>query len=120
MGIWPTRIAALQMRGRKSGRLITFPVVIADYQGERYLVAMLGAKTNWVLNARAADGRATLRHGRSEDVRLVEDFSDKHAAILRRYLEVAPGARPHFPLDFRAPLKDFARIVGKYPVFRIT
>ncbi|MEV0431016.1 nitroreductase/quinone reductase family protein [Micromonospora sp. NPDC050495] len=119
-GIMPKRAAALEVRGRKSGRLISFPVAIADYEGERYLVAMLGEKTNWVRNARAADGRCVLRHGRREDVRLVEVFSDDRAAILRRYLQVAPGARPHFPVDRRAPLEEFERIVGRYPVFRIT
>jgi hypothetical protein len=119
-GILSRASAALELRGRKSGRLISFPVAIADYQGERYLVAMLGEKTNWVLNARATDGRGVLRHGRSEEVRLVEDFSDHRAAILRRYLEVAPGARPHFPVNRRASLEEFEHIVGRYPVFRIT
>lgn len=119
-GIMPKRAATLELRGRTSGRLISFPVAIADYQGERYLVAMLGEKTNWVLNARAAGGLAVLRHGRREDVRLVEDFSDRRPAILRRYLEVAPGARPHFPVGRHASLAEFERIAGRYPVFRIT
>ncbi|HUH68873.1 MAG TPA: nitroreductase/quinone reductase family protein [Mycobacterium sp.] len=117
-GIGPNRVATLQVRGRKSGRTISFPVVVADYQGERYLVAMLGQKTNWVRNLRA-DGCAVLRHGRREDVSLVEDLSDKRAAILRRYLELAPGARPFFPIDRRASLRDFERIVNQYPVFRV-
>jgi hypothetical protein len=98
--------------------MISFPVVVADYQGERYLVAMLGQKTNWVRNLRA-DGRAVLRHGRREDVSLVEDLSDKRAAILRRYLELAPGARPFFTIDRHAALDDFERIVNQYPVFRV-
>ena len=93
-------------------------MVVADYQGERYLVAMLGQTTNWVRNLRA-DGRAVLRHGRREDVSLVEDLSDKRAAILRRYLELAAGARPFFPIDRHAPLDDFERIVDLYPVFRV-
>ena len=119
-GLMPNRAGALEVRGRKSGKIISFPVAIARYRGERYLVAMLGEKTNWVLNARAADGRAVLRHGRREEVRLVEDFSDQRAEILRRYLKVAPGARPHFPVDHRAPVEEFERIVDRYPVFRIT
>jgi hypothetical protein len=98
--------------------MISFPVVIADYQGERYLVAMLGQETNWVRNLRA-DNHAVLRHGRSEDVALVEDLSDNRAAILRRYLELAPGARPFFPIDRRAPLTEFEQIVERYPVFRV-
>lgn len=72
--------------------------------GERYLVAMLGHKTNWVPNLRAGDGHAVLRHRQREDVALAEDLSDMRAAILRRYLELAPGARPFFPIDRRAPL----------------
>jgi hypothetical protein len=32
---------------------------------------------------------------------------------------VAPGARPFFPVDRRAPLTEFERIVDDYPVFRI-
>ncbi|MDF2710461.1 MAG: hypothetical protein K0R62_6113 [Nonomuraea muscovyensis] len=119
-GIMPNRAAMLEIRGRKSGRLISFPVAIAEHDGERYLVAMLGEKTNWALNARAGDGRAVLRHGRREEIRLTEELSDRRAAILRRYLQVAPGARPHFPIDRHAALEEFERIVDRYPVFRIT
>jgi F420H(2)-dependent quinone reductase len=117
-GIGPNRAATLEVRGHKSGRTISFPVVVADYQGERYLVAMLGQKANWVRNLRA-DGHAVLRRGRPEHVSLVEDLSDKRAAILRRYLELAAGARPFFPIDRHAPISDFERIVGLYPVFRV-
>lgn len=119
-GLVPGGAATLEVRGHKSGRLISFPVVVADYQGVRYLVAMLGHKTNWVRNLRGGDGRAVLRRGKAEDVTLVEDFSGDRAAILRRYLEVAPGARPFFTIDKQAPLEDFERIVGQYPVFRVT
>lgn len=117
-GIGPSHAATLEVRGHKSGRVISFPVVVADYQGERYLVAMLGQTTNWVRNLRA-DGHAVLRHGQREDVSAVEDLSDKRAAILRRYLELAPGARPFFSIDRRAPLSDFERIADQYPVFRL-
>jgi len=117
-GIGPNGAATLEVRGHKSGRMISFPVVVADYQGQRYLVAMLGQKTNWVRNLRA-DGRAVLRRGKGEDVSLVEDLSDKRAAVLRRYLELAPGARPFFPIDRHAPLSEFEGIVDRYPIFRV-
>ena len=117
-GIGPSRAATLEVRGHKSGRTISFPVVVADYEGERYLVSMLGHNANWVRNLRA-DSHAVLRHGQREEVELVEDASDHRAAILRRYLELAPGARPFFPVDRRAPLEDFERIVDQYPVFRV-
>jgi hypothetical protein len=106
--------------GRRTGRLISFPVVITEYQGARYLVAMLGQDTNWVRNVRAAGGQAMLRHGRREAVRLEEVDASARAPILRRFLAIAPGARPHIPVDRRAPLAEFERIAAQYPVFRIT
>lgn len=118
--ILPQRLATLQVPGRRTGRMISFPVVIADYEGERYLVAMLGENANWVRNVRAANGIATLRHGRREHVRLEEVDPGDRAAILRRYLAVAPGARAHIPVDRHAPLEQFDRIAAQYPVFRIT
>jgi deazaflavin-dependent oxidoreductase (nitroreductase family) len=119
-GILPRRAAALDVRGRKSGRLITFPVAIAEHDGERYLVSMLGENVNWVRNVRAAGGDAVLRHGRRESVRLVEVPNEGKPAILRHYLDVAPGARPHIPVDRRAPRQAFEQIAPRIPVFRIT
>ena len=118
-GIWPKRLATLEVRGRRSGRLRSLPVVIADLDGERYLVAMLGEGADWVANVRAAGGRAALRHGRREPVLLEEVPPAERAPVLRRYLEVASGARAHFPVDRKAPLSDFAAIAPRYPVFRV-
>ena len=118
-GIAPTRAAELQITGRRSGRVISFPVAIADVEGDRYLVSMLGANVNWVRNLKAAGGHAVLRHGRRERVCLEEVEPGARAPILPRYLEVAPGARPHIPVDRAAPLEEFARIAPDYPVFRI-
>lgn len=113
------RVVTLEVRGRRTGQLRSFPVVVADYQGERYLVAMLGQNTNWIRNVRAADGHVVLRHGRRESVWLEEVDPRAAGPILQRYLEVAPGARPHIPADHFAPLEEFERIVAQYPVFRI-
>lgn len=118
-GLAPRHWATLDVRGRRSGRRISFPVVIADHEGERYLVAMLGERANWVRNVRAADGLAVLRHGRREEVRLDEVDPADRAPILRDYLQRAPGARAHVPVDRRAPLEEFARIAEQFPVFRI-
>lgn len=107
VGLGPKRGATLEVRGRRTGRDVTFPVVIADYEGERYVVAMLGGNTSWVHNVRAADGHAVLRHGRREDVRLEEIPAERRVAVLRRYLSLAPGARPHIPVDRHAALEEF-------------
>ena len=117
-GIGPSQAATVEVRGHKTGRKISFPVVVADYHGDRYLVAMLGQNTKWVRNLRADEHAVLFTGRRREDVSLVEDLSGERAAILRRYLDLAPGARPFFPIDRRAPLDEFERIVGDYPVFR--
>jgi deazaflavin-dependent oxidoreductase (nitroreductase family) len=118
--VMPNRMAELRVPGRRTGRLISFPVVVADHGGERYLVAMLGENANWVRNVRAAGGRAELRHGRREHVLLREVAPEDRAPILRAYLDVAPGARPHIPVDRSAPLTEFERVAPRIPVFRVT
>ena len=118
-GLPPKRLVTLEVQGRRSGRMRSFPVVVADYEGERYLVAMLGNDANWIRNARAAGGKVFLHHGRREAVHLDEIEPNARAPIIQRYLEVAPGARPHIPVDRRAPLAEFERIAGRIPVFRI-
>ncbi|HEU0237937.1 MAG TPA: nitroreductase family deazaflavin-dependent oxidoreductase [Micromonosporaceae bacterium] len=116
----PRRAVTLQVAGRHSGRTISLPLVLVNHQGERYLVSMLGEDVNWVRNVRAAGGRAVLRHGRSEPVRLVEVDPALRAPILRRYLELAPGARPHMPVDRNSSDEAFAAVADRYPVFRVT
>jgi hypothetical protein len=119
-GLWPRRLGTLEVPGRRTGRVISFPVVIADLDGERYLVAMLGEDASWPRNVRAADGRAVLRHGRREIVRLEDVDPAARPPIIRRYLAVAPGARPHIAVDRHAPVEEFAPIAPRIPVFRIT
>jgi hypothetical protein len=115
----PERAVTVEVRGRRSGRTIAFPVAVADYEGGRYLVSMLGERANWVRNVRAAGGRATIRRRGRRRVRLEEVAPALRAPILRRYLAIAPGARPHVPVDRHAPLPAFERIAAAYPVFRI-
>ena len=118
-GLGPSRLVTLEVRGRQSGRVISFPLVAATVGGERYLVSMLGEGTSWVANVRAAGGQAVLRQGRRERVQLVEVAPGGRAPILRRYLELAPAARSFVPVDRHAPLAEFERIAAQFPVFRI-
>jgi deazaflavin-dependent oxidoreductase (nitroreductase family) len=119
-GLAPRRAVTLEVTGRRTGRTISFPLVLVDFEGDRYLVSMLGEDVNWVRNVRAANGRAVLRRRRSEPVRLTEVDPTDRASILRRYLDLAPGARPHVPVDRNAPLEAFASVADRYPVFRVT
>jgi deazaflavin-dependent oxidoreductase (nitroreductase family) len=118
-GLPPACVAVLEVRGRRTGRLRALPVVVADYDGERYLVAMLGTGSNWVANMRAAGGDVVLRRRHREQVHLVEVPVDERAPILRRYVNLAEGARAHIPVDRHAPLSEFETIAPRYPIFRV-
>jgi hypothetical protein len=99
--------------------MISLPLVMVVIQGERYLVSMLGAEADWVQNVKAAGANVTLRHGGREEVRLEEVPPDRRAPVLKAYLKRAPGARPHLPVDKDAPLSEFERVSGQFPVFQV-
>jgi hypothetical protein len=67
-GVGPDYLVTLEVPGRRSGRIVCLPLVVAVVDGERYLVSMLGEETNWVRNVKAAGGDVALVHGRREDV----------------------------------------------------
>ena len=112
-------MSTLEVVGRKSGRTISLPVVIATVDGHRYLVSMLGEDVQWVRNVRAANGRAALVNGRRQEVRLEDVPLSQRAPILKEDLQRAPGARPHVEVSKDAPLSEFEAVVANYPVFRI-
>lgn len=118
-GLSPRRWVVLEVAGRRTGRIVRFPVGMADLEGEWYLVSMLGNDCNWVRNVRAAKGRVTIRHGRGRPCRLVEIPPAQRAPILRRYLRQVPGARPHVPVRPDAPPAAFEAVAADYPVFRV-
>lgn len=110
----------LEVRRRTSGTPVRLPLVLARHDGERYLVSMLGRHAQWVLNVQADDGRAVILGRRGpEHVRLVDVPAADRAPILRHYLELAPGARPHVRVPRGAPLAQFAAVADDYPVFRV-
>ncbi len=119
LGISPNDMVTLEVVGRKSGKMTSFPLAMTVMDGERYLVSMLGEETNWVRNIKAAGGKATLRHGISEKVLLEEVDVAQRAPILKAYLQLAPGARPHIPIDIHAPIDEYEKIAPKYPVFKL-
>jgi deazaflavin-dependent oxidoreductase (nitroreductase family) len=119
LGVAPNYFVALEVTGRKSGRTISLPVVLAIVDGQRYLVSMLGENAQWVQNVRAAGGKAVLRSGGREEVQLEEVPAGQRAPILKAYLRRAPGARPHVPVNKDAALAEFQRVAAEFPVFRL-
>ena|ERR1700690_155167 len=119
LGILPNYSVTLKVAGRRSGKPISFPLVMTFINGERYLVSMLGENVNWIRNVKAAGDIATLRHGVDEQVLLKEVDVEQRAPILKAYLQIAPGARPHIPVSKDAPISEFEKIASNYPVFRL-
>jgi hypothetical protein len=60
-GVGPEDLVALEVPGRRSGRIVSLPLLVATVGGERYLVPMLGEEVNWVRNVRAVGGVVALR-----------------------------------------------------------
>ncbi len=119
LGISPNHMVTIEVVGRKSGKSISFPLAMTVINRERYLVSMLGENANWVRNIKAAGGKATLRHGIREEVILEEVDVQQRAVIIKEFLQIAPGARAHIPVDKDAPITAFEEIAAKVPVFKL-
>ena len=119
-GVASNYLVTLEVTGRKSGRVASLPLVMVVVDGQRYLVSMLGDNVHWVQNVRAAGGRAVLRSGGREEIQLEEVPTDQRAPILRAYLQRAPGARPHVPVNKDAALAEFQKIAAAFPIFRLS
>lgn len=121
---WPGKpiigSTTLETRGRASGLPRSNMVTWVEYEGDRYLVSMLGERTSWVRNARAAGGEAILRRGRRRPVRLEEVPATERAPIIRAwYKRTVQSTRSHIGLDPHAPIQEFEHIAEQHPVFRI-
>lgn len=118
-GVASNYLVTLEVTGRKSGRTVSLPVVVAVVDGQRYVVSMLGEHEHRVHNVRATGGRAVLRSGGREEVHLEEVPANQRAPILKAYLQRAPGARPHLPVNKDAPIAEFEKVAAAFPVFRV-
>jgi hypothetical protein len=120
---WPGRPAGpatIETTGRSTGEPCSNMVTWIEYEGERYLVSMLGEGTDWVRNARAAGGEAVLRRGRREPVLLVEVPVVERARVIQAWYKVTwTSTQPHLGIDPAANLDEFERIAPAHPVFRI-
>ncbi len=119
LGLAPSYIQLLQVKGRKSGKLYSTAVNLVEFGGKQFLVAPRG-RTQWVRNAEAA-GEVTLKRGASRRVRLrALDDSDK-PPVLQVYLTNYKSAVARFfPIPPDSPLEAFAAIAEGYPVFELT
>jgi hypothetical protein len=108
----------LEAAGRRTGTPMRVPLGMADVARRWYLVSMLG-ECNWVRNVRAAGGRVILHRIASAERMIMEVPVAERGPILRRYVQVAAGARPHVPVANGASVAEFQAIADRYPVFAV-
>jgi hypothetical protein len=118
-GLLPQILITLQAPDRRDGMLRSTVLVVAEHEGSRYLVSMLGDSSDWVLNVRAAHGKAFLKRGQARPVTLVEIPPRERAPILKAWSRIATSGRRHLPVDHEAPISQFEAVAEDYPVFRI-
>jgi hypothetical protein len=118
-GLAPEIVVSVQTKDRQSGALTERPVVPCDFQGQQYLVSMLGDGSEWVQDVPATGDAALIKRGRTRPVRLTEIQPQERAPILKAWCQVATSGRKHLPVPYYAPLSEFAAIADEYPVFRI-
>ena len=68
---------------------------------------------------RAAGGKASVKRGRSQPVRLAEMRPGGRAPILKAWAKVATSGRKHLAASGDATISAFEAIARDYPVFRI-
>ncbi|MCK9518298.1 MAG: nitroreductase family deazaflavin-dependent oxidoreductase [Dehalococcoidia bacterium] len=119
LGLPPRFQVALEVPRRSGAGVQSIPMVVANVDGERYFVSMLGERSDWVRNVRAANGMAVIRSGGRTPVVLEEVPVEERAPVLKAYVKRAFGARPHFVPGPDSPLAEFEAVAGEYPVFRV-
>jgi deazaflavin-dependent oxidoreductase (nitroreductase family) len=120
LGIGPSGMQLLTVRGRVTGLPRTTPVYIIEHEGRRWLTAPYG-EVAWVRNARAA-GEVELRRAR-----VVRRFQAREATVqeaapvLRGYLRrLRLVVGPYFDATGSSPDRAFAAEAARHPVFLLT
>jgi hypothetical protein len=109
----------LEVRGRKSGRVLSLPVDPIDVDGHRYLVCARG-NSNWVRNARTAGSIVLVRAMRRRRYAVREIPPNMRPAVLKAYLDRFAGeVQRFFPVPKGSPVEAFDDLASRYPVFEL-
>jgi deazaflavin-dependent oxidoreductase (nitroreductase family) len=119
LGIGPSYMQLLQVRGRKTGRVYSSPVNLLQVGGTLYLVAPRG-RTQWVRNAEAT-GEIVLKRGRARRTYRLRPIPDSEKPeTLKWYLDSYKSAvQRYFPVPAGSPAAAFRDIAPNYPVFEL-
>src|SRR5271166_5271690 len=109
----------LEVRGRKSGRMISLPVDPLDFAGRLYLVCARG-NANWVRNARAAGEVVLARAMRRRRYGVRELPPGERPPVLKAYLDRYAGeVQRFFPVPKGSAVELFEDLAPRYPVFEL-
>jgi deazaflavin-dependent oxidoreductase (nitroreductase family) len=119
LGLGPSHIYLLEVRGRKSGKLYSTPIDLLKLNGKIYLVAPRG-RTQWVRNAEAA-GEVTLKKGSTRQKFHLRPIPEaEKPPILKAYLDTFKReVQRYFPIPAGSPLEAFAELTSSYPAFEL-
>src|SRR3984893_6243863 len=110
----------LEVRGRKSGKILRLPVDPLDLDGRRYLVCARG-NSNWVRNARAAGEVVLVRAMRHRRHAVRELAPGMRPPVLKAYLDrYANEVQRFFPVPKGSPVEAFVDLAPRYPVFELS
>jgi deazaflavin-dependent oxidoreductase (nitroreductase family) len=116
------RPVVLTVPGRKSGKPRSTPITPMEIDGERYVVAGFPG-ADWVANVRAAQGKATVTQGRSQQrVRMFEIPPEDARPLLRAFPVEVPtgvGVMKNAGLVKDGRPEEFEALAGRCAVFRL-
>jgi deazaflavin-dependent oxidoreductase (nitroreductase family) len=119
LGLGPSHIYILEVRGRKSGKMYSTPVDLLELGGKRYLVAPRG-RTQWVRNAEVAEEISLNKGSMRQKLRLRPIPDAEKPLILKAYLDhFKREVQRYFSVPAGSPPEAFVEIVSNYPAFEL-
>ena len=120
LGLGPSHMRVLEVRGRRSGQLYTLPVDLLEHAQGLYLVAPRG-RTLWVRNVAASDAIVLRRGARRERYALRALADADKPPVLKAYLDrFRSEVGRFFPVPAGSPVEAFAPLAARYPAFALT
>lgn len=119
LGLGPSHIYVLEVRGRKSGKIYSTPVDLLELGGKRYLVAPRG-RTQWVRNAEVAEEISLKKGSMRQKFRLRPIPDAEKPPILKAYLDnFKREVQRYFSVPAGSPPEAFVEILSNYPAFEL-
>ena len=120
LGIVAGPVRVLTVPGRKSGQPRSTPVTPFVLHESRYVVGY--PRTDWVLNARAANTGTIMRGRKAERVAFAELSAEQARPVLRAFPDKVPrgvGFYKRSGLVEQGTADEFEALAGRCAVFRL-